>query len=140
MCHTCAVVWRLAVVLVLVALPVSLRAGEQLTFVVHGPTVVAFFPPVTKADLKDGCESLADFQFYNPQISQMLQKEGIDFREVYALSFRIRIGAKVTTFRTRKIQVGYYFIAPSKKPRVEYGVLGFEPIDIAHEYFVPIAK
>lgn len=139
MCQTYAVVRRLTVALVLMA-PVSLTAGEQPTFMVRGPTVVAFFPPVTEVDIKGGNEALADFQFYNPQISQVLQKEGIDFHEVYALSFRLRVGAKVITFRSGKIKVGYYFTAPGKKPRVEYGVLGDAPIDIAHQYFRPIAK
>jgi hypothetical protein len=34
----------------------------------------------------------------------------------------MRVGAKVTTFRPGDVKVGYYYIAPGKKPRIEYGV------------------
>lgn len=134
---------KLPAAVAVMVLASSLAAWEQPPIVVRGPTVVAFFSPMKEADLKanpDENETLSDFQFYNPQIREALQKDGIDFHEIYAFSFRVRIVAKVTTFHTGKVGVGYYFVAPSKKPHIEEGVLGDAPIEIAHRYFGTATK
>ena len=92
--------------------------------VVDRPTVVAFFPPVTDAEISndpDTNESLADFQFYATRVRKELHSAGIDFEEIYALSFAVKCGTKTMTFHPKKTTVGYYFIAPGKPPRVEYG-------------------
>jgi hypothetical protein len=116
-----------------------LGAPKQTELVVSGPTVIAFFPPVTQAELNkdsDTNETLADFQFCAKNVREPLHNAGIDFQEVYALSFRVQIGAKITTFRPGKVNVGYYFIAPNRKPRVEYGVMTDVDLQkIANEYF-----
>jgi hypothetical protein len=119
--------------LVLVLACLSAAAGNSQSvgkpppiFVVHGPIVVAFFPPVTRADLDsdpDANEALSDFQFFAGSVKAPLRKAGIDFQEADALSFKIRIGMKTRTFKTGKDGVGYYFIAPGKSPHVEYGVM-----------------
>jgi len=119
---------------------VSLVAGAETgPIVAEGRTVVAFFPPVTKADLQkdaDTNESFADFQFYAARLREPLKKLGIDFREVYAHSFRVRIGKTVTTFRPAKGDVGYYFVVPGKQPRIEYGVMtDADLLQVANEYF-----
>lgn len=108
-------------------------------FVIHGPTIVAFFPPVTAKDLdsdENTNEALSDFQFYNGSVRALLHKAGIEFREADALSFRIRCGNTVKTFRTGKINIGYYFVAPNKKPHIEYGVMtDVDILDAARKYF-----
>lgn len=106
---------------------------------VEGRTIVAFFPPVTDAELQkdaDTNEALADFQFYAKRVREPLKKAGIDFHEVYAHSFRVRVGKTVTVFRPVKGDVGYYFVVPGKKPRIEYGVMtDADLLQVANEYF-----
>ena len=54
--------------LIIYLLPVSVHAGSQIpTIEVKGPTVIAFFGPVTKDELNkdaDLNESLSDFQYH----------------------------------------------------------------------------
>ena len=110
--------------LLLAFTPESPPAKEP-SFVIRRPTVIAFFPPVTKKDLKSDeslNESLGDFQIYAKQARDRLAKMGITFESVYARAFRLRVGTKVITFRPGAEDVGYYFIAPGKTPRIEYGV------------------
>ena len=99
---------------------------------------MAFFP-VTQGDLKndpDTNEALADFQFYAGKVRRLLHDAGIDFHEIYAPSFRVQQGTKITTFHPGKVKVGYYFIAPRKKPRVDYGVMSdTDLLLVAKEYF-----
>jgi hypothetical protein len=116
-----------------------LGAQKRTDLAVSGPTVIAFFTPVTQAELNndpDTNEALADFQLCAKAIREPLHNAGIEFQEVYAPSFRVQVGARVTTFRPGKVNVGYYFIAPNRKPRVEYGVMtDFDLRQIASEYF-----
>jgi len=118
-------------------------APNEKVVVVSGPTVVAFFPPVTQAELSkdaDTNEALADFQYYAGRLREQLRHAGVDFEEVYASSLLIECGAKTTRFRPEKVEVGYYLIAPGKSPRVEYGVMTDEDIlQVAYEYFGPTA-
>jgi hypothetical protein len=118
-------------------------ADEQPVVAIAGPTIVAFFP-VTKAELQkdaDTNEALADFQFYAKQVREPLKKAGIEFSEVYARSFRVRIGQETTVFRPVKGGVGYYLIAPGKKPRIEHGVMtNGDLLQVANEYFGTSAK
>jgi uncharacterized protein YecT (DUF1311 family) len=118
---------------------ISLVAAEkQPVVVVAGPSIVAFFP-VTKAELQkdaDANEALADFQLYAQQVREPLKKIGIEFSEVYARSFRVRIGQEVTVFTPTKENVGYYLIVPGKKPRIEYGVMtNTDLLQVAKDYF-----
>jgi len=130
--------------IVLLGMFVATAADPQPTIIVRGPTIVAFFDPVTEAELKadpGANEALSDFQFYAGGARKAFQNTGIDFHEIYARSFKIRIGTRTTSFRPGKITVGYYFVAPGKKPRVEYGVntdVGL--VDTAKEYFGKIGK
>ena len=106
--------------------------------VVVRPTVVAFFVPETGAELNDPDtnEARADFQLYAGEVRKPLHDAGIDFREIYASSFRIRSGTKVTTFRPHKDKVGYYLIAPGRTPRIEYGVMtNSDLLQVSNEYF-----
>jgi hypothetical protein len=115
-------------------------AAKPPVFSVTTLTVVAFFPPVTKEELDrdpDTNESLSDFQLYAAQVREPFRKAGIDFHETYTRVFAVRANGKTTLFRTtRREEVGYYFCAPEKKPRVEYGVMtSSDLLAIAQEYF-----
>ena len=105
---------------------------------VRRPSIVAFFPPVSAAELKDGetNESLSDFQFYAGRVQPPLMNAGIDFHEIYSHSFSIRLGTTTTTFHPKKVDVGYYFVAPGKKPHIEYGVMtDADLLLVADRYF-----
>jgi hypothetical protein len=118
--------------------PSPIAATKQPVFDGRQPTILAFFPPVTKAELNDGetNETLADFQYCAMRVRQPLQQEGIQFHEVYAHSFQLRVGKTVITFHPAKGDIGYYLVSPGKKPRVEYGVLtDIDLLQIAHKYF-----
>ena len=112
---------------------------KEPTLEVHQPTIVAFFPPVTDAELSkdDGTnETLADFQYYAGKVREPFKQAGIAFHEVYARSFHIRNGRANTTFRPVKTDVGYYLVSPGKKPRIEYGVMtDADLFQVANEYF-----
>jgi hypothetical protein len=135
---------RRALSLLAVSLSLATAGGEQPSFVVHGPTIVAFFPLVKPTELAndaDTNEALADFQEYANRVREPLRNAGIDFHEIYALTFRIHMGAKSTTFRPGNVTTGYYFVAPGKKPRVQYGVAtDVDLLQIAHDYFGLAAK
>lgn len=108
-------------------------------FVIHGPTIVAFFAPEIGKELKndsDVNEVLSDFQLYYGQASAPLRKAGIDFADTDTLTFKIRIGKKVQRYRMGEIGVGYFFIAPGKKPHIEYGVqTDADLLEAARKYF-----
>lgn len=116
----------------------SQSAKQPPIFQVHRPTLIAFFEPITEAELDkdaDLNDVLSDFQWYAGEIQKPLQKSGVDFHVVYARSFRIRIKGKTTTFHVGK-NVGYYFVMPGKKPLVQYGVnTGDDIIATAQKYF-----
>ncbi len=128
-----------ALLSILAATALLLSSQNTPTFDIGRPTILAFFPPVTQTELvkdPDTNESLSDFQFYASQVQEPLEKAGVNFKEVYAHSFRIRVGKTVTTFRPVRVEVGYYFVAPGKEPRIEYGVMSdVGLLQIANEYF-----
>lgn len=102
-------------------------------------TIIAFCPPTTQLGGTDASEALSDFQFYAERIKLPLNKAGIGFQVVRAPSFRIRIGSEITVFRP-KTEVGYYLIAPGKKPLIEYGVMtDSDLLLVAKQYFGPVA-
>jgi hypothetical protein len=115
------------------------RQAKTATVVVQGPTVIAFFEPVTDAELDkdaDLNETLSDFQLYARKAREPLRKAGVEFHELYVNSFQLRIGQSLTSFRPTKATVGYYFIAPGKKPQIEYGVMtDLDLLDLANKYF-----
>ena len=118
---------------------IAAQAQQQPRFVVDAPTIIAFFPPTSKAEVEknpDTNEALADFQYYASQARKALKKAGVGFIETYATAFTIRQGAAITTFRPGKVKVGYYLTAPGKKPRIEYGVMtDSDLLKVASEYF-----
>jgi hypothetical protein len=128
-----------SVILLGIAIGPHFVTAAQSEFAVRGPTIIAFFPPVTQKELEsdpDTNETLADFRYYAANARSRFMKAGIDFHEAYALSFRLRLGARVITFRSGKVQVGYYFITPNKKPRIYYGVMTDNDLSaMADSYF-----
>jgi hypothetical protein len=109
------------------------------TLVIERPTILAFFPPLSEADLDkdpDTNEALGDFQLYASRVGPPLKAAGIDFEVVSAVRFKVRNGAIVRAFRTGKIGIGYYFVAPGKEPHVEFGVMTDDAIlEVASKYF-----
>jgi len=133
---------RLAFVMICLlslAIRAQTSAEKQAIIVVKGPTIVAFSPPVTDQQIEKDPgtnEALSDFQFYASEVREPLRKAAVDFQELYVNWFKVRIGSKVTIFRPGKVDVGYYFVAPGKKPRIEYGVMtNLDLFRVAHEYF-----
>lgn len=112
---------------------------KPVTYVIRKPTIVAFFVPVTESEVADGAdtnEALSDFQYYAGSVRDSLLNAGIEFHEADALSFKIRSGKKLRVFRTGKIGVGYYFIAPGKPPHIQEGVMTDQDlVEEARKYF-----
>jgi hypothetical protein len=72
--------------------------------IVSGPTVIAFFPPVTQAELSDEPdtnEALADFRYYIARVREWAGEVGMDFEEIHASSFSVKYGAKRWCFASR---------------------------------------
>lgn len=105
--------------------------------------VLAFFPPVSSKELDQGPstnEALSDFQLYANQVRGPLSKLGVDFQQVYAHSFRVTNAGRATTFHPFD-KIGYYFVAPGRKPRIEYGVAtDVDILQVAKDYFGITAK
>ena len=108
-------------------------------FVVRGPTIVAFSSPATKMELEsspDTSDVMNDFRSYNVAAHESLLKSGIEFHEADGHSFKTRIGKRIQTFRTDEIGVGYYLVAPGKRPRVKTGVMtNSDLLAAARKYF-----
>jgi hypothetical protein len=109
------------------------------TIRVSGPTVIAFIPPITQADSdkdEENTEALDDIQWYLSQVKAKLEKAGIVVREVNTEKVEIFDGNKKIIFQPRKGEFGYYFIAPGRQPKVEYGVMtDMDLLDVAGQYF-----
>jgi len=108
-------------------------------FTIHSPTIVAFYPHFTQEDIDKGegeAAAMDDFGFYASEVGKRLKDAGIDFLPEEARSFKVRVGTKVHFFPGGKVDIGYYFIAPGKKPHVEYGVMTDTGLlEVARKYF-----
>jgi hypothetical protein len=86
--------------------PLPSGASEkQPVVIVRGPTLVAFFEPVSQEKLEkdpDSNEALADFQLYAKNVREPLRKAGIEFHELYAHSFRLRVGNRINHIPARQ--------------------------------------
>jgi len=136
--------FRSSFLAVLTFICVALHAApKEQQVVIKGPTVVAFFTPVTEADLDknpETNEALADFQVYAARVRGQLEGMGIALEEFYATSFIVRCGAKTMRFRP-KSGVGYYFTVPDKSAHVEYGVMtDTDILKIAKDQFHPTSE
>ena len=118
---------------------VATAAPADPAFVIRRATIVAFFPPMSQTELERDPgmnETLEDFQLYAMRVREPLAKIGVDFKQVYARSFRVTNAGKTRTFRPDPLVVGYYFAAPGKTPRIEYGVAtDADLVEKARKYF-----
>lgn len=74
-----------------------LSATEPRAIVARGPTIIAFFPPVTKTELQkdpDTNETLADFQLYATRVRKPVKKLGIEFHELTDTRFAFEWGVQ----------------------------------------------
>lgn len=109
------------------------------TFVVRGPTVIAFFVP-DDPNHANVDEALDDFQWYAMQSYKRMRSAGIEFHVVSAPSFRVSVLGKTQVF-TAKESVGYYLVAPGKRARAEYGVMTDEDLmNVARSTFGIVRK
>jgi hypothetical protein len=131
--------WRAVSVFLAVCVMVSVAAAEQQTrFVITGPTLISFFLDYTDDEiLAEGGESLYDFKSYLPAAENTLRWAGVQVHAVFRVkSFQVKMGSRWRTVKPRESGVGYYFIAPGREPRLEFGVEDSETIvDFAREYF-----
>lgn len=119
------------------------QADEAAQIIVDGPTVVAFFEPVTEAELEedpDANDALDDFQFYARETRIALDGSGVAFHEVYAREISVIVDGVDKVLRP-EVTVGYYFIAPDRTARVEYGVhTDVDVLALVDEVFGPSAR
>jgi hypothetical protein len=126
--------------LVINIMPVYLYAGTPLPILeIKGSTVIAFFGPVTQDEIAkdaDLNESLSDFQYHLHSAKSRLEEAGVTVYELYANSFSMKLLKSTTTFKPKNANVGYYFIMPGEKPKIQYGVMSdVDLLYIANEYF-----
>lgn len=69
----------------------------------------------------DANEALDDFQFYARETRIALDGSGVAFHEVYVRGISVVVDGAEKVLRP-EVTVGYYFIAPGRAARVEYGV------------------
>ena len=123
----------------LIIIPSAYAAEKTPVINVSGPTLIAFFAPVTQEEVDksdETSEALSDFQWHLREVKQKLQKAGISVHEIYARKFEVVTGNKKKVFKPGKIDVGYYFVKPGKAPKVEYGVMSnVDIVDASGEYF-----
>jgi len=122
-----------------VTVSAATAAEQQTRFVITGPTLISFFLNYTDDEIlaEGGDEALNDFVFYLPAAEDQLRRAGVQVHAVFKLkSFQVKMGSRWRTVQPRAQDVGYYFIAPGREPRLEFGVEDSETIvDSAREYF-----
>lgn len=123
----------------LIISPSTYAADKTPVIIVSGPTLVAFFAPVTQEEVDKDVETadaLDDFQWHLREVKQKLEKAGISVHEIYARKFEVVTGKKRKIFKPAKIEVGYFFVKSGKSPKVEYGVMSnMGIVDAAENYF-----
>ena len=122
--------------------PVLQQAIKPPPIEIQRATIIAFCPSSTKSDATDtdSNETLSDFEYYAERVKLPLNKAGVEFQVLHARSFRIHLASQTITFRP-KADVGYYLIAPGKKPLIEYGVMTDSDLMlVAKQYFGPVAN
>jgi hypothetical protein len=121
-----------------VTVRVAAAAEQQTRFVITGPTLISFFLDYTDDEIlaDGGNEALSDFDFYLPAAEDQLKEAGVQVHAVFKVkSFQVKMGSRWRTVKPRET-VGYYFIAPGREPRLEFGVEDTESIvDFARGYF-----
>jgi len=107
-------------------------------FHIAGPTILAFFDPGSQSPQKecpDSNEAVTTFHFYGHLALQPLARIGVDYKEVRASGFVVKVGDATTSFRPTQT-IGYYFVAPGRQAHVTYGVMSNDDLlQAAQKYF-----
>jgi hypothetical protein len=113
---------------------------DSATVLVQGPTLVAFYPQVTQAQV-DSSEELAtvfdDFSYHLSTATDGLRALGIAATERPVGQIQLREAGRWRAFIPAKdsAAVGYLFVSPGRADRVYYGVMSHSDlIELAHEY------
>ena len=135
--------WIVAVTLMLGAggTLIAQRVCQDPVIEIQRATVIAFYPPASGGSEENATanEALSDFQYYAERMKRSLVKSAIDFQELYVRCLRIDVDKKTTVFRP-KLAIGYFLIAPGKKPDIQYGVMTDDDLMVvARRYFGLIA-
>ena len=91
----------------------------------------------------EGDEALSDFQFYAKNEKDQFDKRGIRFYEIYARSFVLKTGDRTSIIQSTQFEhgVGYYLIAPGKKPQILQDVMtDSDLLEVTDKYFSTPAK
>jgi hypothetical protein len=123
-------------------LPAAGATARDSTWVdVTGPTLIAFFPPEASALLDSGGDdatALDDFGYHLASATDSLRALGVRVVGVGSRTLHVVADRQTTHFRVPQdsAEIGYYFVAPGRRPLVAYGVLtDSELIDAARQHF-----
>jgi hypothetical protein len=118
----------------------SMPRTDSGTVLVQGPTLVAFYPTATQAQV-DSSEELAtvfdDFSHHLSTAADSLRALGITITVRPAGLIQLLEGSRRREFipASDSADVGYLFLAPGRAHRVHYGVMtNSELVDRAREY------
>jgi hypothetical protein len=116
------------------------QSADSTLIVIEGPTLVAFYPPVSQAQV-DTSEELAtvfdDFSYHLSSAADSLRALGITVRERPVGDIRLVEAGKQRQFRPAKdsADFGYLYLAPGRAQRVYYSVMSnSDLVETAHEY------
>jgi hypothetical protein len=122
--------------------PVRAQVPEDtLRVPVAGPTVVAFFPPVTQAEV-DADDELAavldDFTWHLSSAARALREAGVAVHVRFAAAVRLRDAGTEREFVPggEMRGVGYLLVLPGRAPRMLRGVMtDIDLLSAAADYF-----
>jgi len=112
---------------------------------VVGPTVIAFAPVVSAAELEhltNNAIALDDFAHYLAESRPCLVASGVVLHEVHGSQIRTRQGSRIASFNTGAASAfGYYLVAPGRKAKILRGVhTSADLVTAASAYFsIPIS-
>jgi hypothetical protein len=119
------------------------RTADTSMVVVEGPTLVAFYPATTQAQV-DSSEDLAtvfdDFSYHLSSAADSLRALGITLREREVGTIQLVESGRRRHFILPKdsADFGYLFLAPRRAQRAYYGVMtNSDLVAAAHEYLAP---
>ena len=122
------------------AKPDSAPASDSGLVHIQGPTLVAFYPQVTQAQI-DSSEDLAtvldDFSYHLSTAMDSLRLLGITVDDRPTGRLQLLDGGRRRQFLPAKdsADVGYVFLAPGRADRVYYGVMtNADLVAAAHAY------
>jgi hypothetical protein len=103
-------------------------ALDSLAVRVDGPTLIAFYPTVTQAQVDSSADLatvLEEFSLYLSTAQDSLRALGFVIIERPPGPFRVidRTGSRHINLRPDSADVGYVFVAPGRPHRVFYGVV-----------------